>query len=44
MRQAANQQGEPAMLSLWAGQGVPRLRPKPAGELVEELARELRSA
>jgi nitronate monooxygenase len=32
------------LLSLWAGQGVPMLREKPAGQLVSELKDELKSA
>ncbi len=44
MRQAANQTGVAGLLSLWAGQGVARLRARPAAELVAELARELRDA
>ncbi len=44
MRQAANQKGVAGLLSLWAGQGVARLRARPAGELVAALAQELRSA
>jgi nitronate monooxygenase len=44
MRQAANQKGEPAMLSLWAGQGVARIRALHAGDLVRALADELQAA
>ena len=41
MRAAAAQQGNPEFLSLWAGQGVARARPMPAGDLVSELVAEL---
>jgi nitronate monooxygenase len=44
MRQAAAQKGEAELLSLWAGQGVGRLRALPAAELVRALAEELRRA
>jgi nitronate monooxygenase len=44
MRQAAAQKGDPDLLSLWAGQGVGRLRELPAGHLVERLVQELRDA
>lgn len=41
MRQAAAQQGEARFLSLWAGQGVARIRALHAGELVRAIAGEL---
>lgn len=41
LRQAAAAQGDAGQLSLWAGQGVGQVRPMPAGQLVETLAREL---
>jgi nitronate monooxygenase len=41
MRTAAAKRGEAGYLSLWAGQGVARIRPMPAGELVRTLVREL---
>jgi nitronate monooxygenase len=41
MRQAGAQKGDAQVLSLWAGQGVGRLRPMPAGQLVATLQREL---
>jgi nitronate monooxygenase len=41
MRTAAARQGEAELLSLWAGQGVARLRQLPAGELVRLLLQEL---
>jgi nitronate monooxygenase len=44
MRQAAAQKGDAGLLSLWAGQGVGRIRSLPAAQLVEVLARELREA
>lgn len=44
MRQAAAQKGEAGMLSLWAGQGVARLRPMPAAQLVATFMRELQDA
>jgi nitronate monooxygenase len=44
MRQAAAQKGDPDLLSLWAGQGVGRVRELPAGQLVERLVQELRDA
>jgi nitronate monooxygenase len=44
MRLEAGKRGEAAMLSLWAGQGVARIRAMPAGELVRTLAEELRAA
>jgi nitronate monooxygenase len=42
MRQAAGRRGEADLLSLWAGQGVARIRAIPAGELFGALAAELR--
>jgi nitronate monooxygenase len=44
MRTAAGKKGEPGYLSLWAGQGVARARPMPAGALVTRLLEELHSA
>lgn len=44
MRTAAAQQGDPEHLSLWAGQGVARIRAIPAGELVRRLVDELAAA
>jgi len=41
MRTAAAKQGESGYLSLWAGQGVTRIRSMPAGELVSALMQEL---
>ena len=41
MRVAAAQRGEPEYLSLWAGQGVARMRAMPAAELVRAIASEL---
>jgi len=41
MRTAAAKQGEAGYLSLWAGQGVARIRVMPAQELVRTLVREL---
>jgi len=41
MRTAAAQQGRPEFLSLWAGQGVTRLREMPAGDLVRKLVEEM---
>lgn len=43
MRQAAAQRGDAELLSLWAGEGVARIRALPAGELVRALAAELRA-
>jgi nitronate monooxygenase len=40
MRTAAAAQGNPEFLSLWAGQGVARLRQMPAGELTAKLVEE----
>ncbi|HEY2030818.1 MAG TPA: nitronate monooxygenase [Myxococcales bacterium] len=44
MRQAAAQKGDAGALSLWAGQGVARLRPMPAAQLVATLLQELQEA
>ncbi len=44
MRTAAAQRGEEGLLSLWAGQGVARIRALPAAELVRRLAAELAAA
>ena len=44
MRLAATQKGDAECLSLWAGQGVARVRQLAAGELVRVLAEELRGA
>jgi nitronate monooxygenase len=41
MRQAAAKQGRAEYLSLWAGQGVARLRALPAAELVRTLVEEM---
>jgi nitronate monooxygenase len=41
MRTAAAKKGDPELLSLWAGQGVGRIRPLPAGELVRRLVEEM---
>jgi len=41
MRAAAGKQGLSAFLSLWAGTGVARARPMPAGELVRRLLEEM---
>lgn len=41
MRTVAAKAGDPAYLSLWAGQGVTRARALPAGELVRTLVREM---
>lgn len=41
MRTAAGKQGAAAFLSLWAGTGVARARPMPAGELVRRLLEEM---
>jgi nitronate monooxygenase len=38
LRQAAAAQGQAERLSLWAGQALPLARPKPAAQLVRELA------
>jgi hypothetical protein len=34
--------GESNYLSLWAGQGVARIRPMPAGDLIKVLIEEMR--
>jgi nitronate monooxygenase len=44
MRTAAAAKGDAGLLSLWAGDGVRRLRPMPAGDLVRLLAREAKVA
>jgi nitronate monooxygenase len=44
MRAAAAKQGNAGFLSLWAGQGVGRIRPMPARDLVLRLAEETRAA
>jgi nitronate monooxygenase len=44
MRQAAAQKGDVGFLSLWAGQGVGRIRSLPAADLVRALVGELQSA
>lgn len=44
MRTAAARQGDAEHLSLWAGQGVGRMRALPAGELVRRLVEELAAA
>jgi nitronate monooxygenase len=43
MRTAAGKKGHSGFLSLWAGQGVARIRPMPAGELVQTLVREMKA-
>jgi nitronate monooxygenase len=43
LRRAAAEAGDPETLHLWAGQGFRLARDIPAGELVGELAIELRS-
>jgi nitronate monooxygenase len=44
IRRAGAEAGNAECLSLWAGEGLPRLRVMPAGELVATLAREWRHA
>jgi nitronate monooxygenase len=44
LRAAAASQGDPGMLSLWAGQGVRLARQEPAASLVARLADELQAA
>jgi nitronate monooxygenase len=44
LRTAAAGAGDPAVMSLWAGQGHPFARAVPAGELLRSLAAEARSA
>ena len=44
MRQAAAVKGDAGLLSLWAGQGVSRIRAVPAADLVRVLASELAAA
>ena len=44
MRTAAAKQGHSGYLSLWAGQGVMRIRQMPAGEFVQTLMREMETA
>jgi nitronate monooxygenase len=44
MRAAAAKKGDAGYLSLWAGQGVTRVRALPAAELVAELVAELSDA
>lgn len=41
MRKAAAEQGRQEFLSLWAGQGVTRVREMPAGDLVKKLVAEM---
>ena len=43
IRAAAAKAGDTELMSLWAGTGVARARPMPAGRLVETLASELQS-
>lgn len=43
MRTAAAKSGEAGYLSLWAGQGVARIRPMPATELMQTVIQELNS-
>jgi nitronate monooxygenase len=42
MRATSAEQGKPDYLSLWAGTGVGRIRPMPAGDLIATLLAELR--
>jgi len=44
MRGEAAKRGQSGLLSLWAGTGVARARPLPAGDLVQELVREMNAA
>jgi nitronate monooxygenase len=44
LRNAARKQGRAEFLSLWAGQGVPKMRRMPAAALVQKLLEELRAA
>jgi nitronate monooxygenase len=44
MRAEAAKQGNPGLLSLWAGQEVARARALPAGELVQRLVEEIAAA
>jgi nitronate monooxygenase len=44
MRTAAAQGGEAGYLSLWAGQGVARIRSMSAAALMETLIEEIKSA
>jgi nitronate monooxygenase len=43
LRAAAARLGDAELLSLWAGQGLPRLRPLPAAELVATLVEEMQA-
>ncbi len=44
LRREAAKAGKADLLSLWAGQGVPLARARPAGELLRELVRETEAA
>jgi nitronate monooxygenase len=44
IRRAGAEAGNPECLSLWAGEGLPRLRVMPAGQLVAALTREWQNA
>ncbi len=44
MRREAGKAGRADLLSLWAGQGVPLARARPAGDLVRDLVRETEEA
>jgi nitronate monooxygenase len=44
LRREAAKAGKSDLLSLWAGQGVPLARARPAGELLRELVRETEAA
>ena len=44
LRREAARIGKPELLSLWAGQGAPLARARPAAELVRDLARETEDA
>ncbi len=44
LRREAARAGKADLLSLWAGQGVPLARARPAGELLRELVRETEAA
>lgn len=43
LRAAAARTGDAELMSLWAGEGVPRLRPLPAAELVAKLVQEMQA-
>ena len=44
LRREAAKAGKPDLLSLWAGQGVPLARARPAGDLLRDLVRETEEA